>query len=134
VRPIPFITRGRVVVSGAAVLVIAAVALAVGHDAGAAKIDVSTVTYKACSSPTRTFNVGPEIDGIKLDHVGRVCADPDPVVSTSAGGGVDPESLHRSNFHQLRVRHLHATRRIRLPVPAGDPGMASLRTQPIEVR
>jgi hypothetical protein len=98
VRPIPFITRGRVVVSGAAVLVIAAVALAVGHDAGAAKIDVSTVTYKACSSPTRAFNVGPEIDGIKLDHVGRVCADPDPVVSTSAGGGVDPESLHRSNF------------------------------------
>jgi hypothetical protein len=92
-------TRGRTALSGAVVLIAAAVVLvAVGGDAGATKIDVSTPVYKACSAPTRAFNAGPEIDGMKLDHVRRVCADPDPMVSASAGGRVDPDSLYRSNF------------------------------------
>jgi hypothetical protein len=94
-----FMTRGRIALSGAVVLITAVIMLvAAGRDAGATKIDVSTPTYKACSAPTRVFNAGPEIDGMKLDHVRRVCADPDPMVSASAGGRVDPDSLHRSNF------------------------------------
>jgi hypothetical protein len=72
--------------------------VAVGRDAAATKIGVSTSIYKACSAPTRLFNAGPEFDGMKLDHVRRVCADPDPMVSASAGGRVDPDSLNRSNF------------------------------------
>jgi hypothetical protein len=99
VQLMSFMTRGRIVLSGAVVLITAVVVLvAVGRDAGATKIDVSTPAYKACSAPTRAFNAGPEIDGMKLDHVRRVCADPDPVVSASAGGRVDPDSLNRSNF------------------------------------
>src|SRR3978361_269835 len=95
----PCLTRGRTALTGAVVLITAAVVLVtVGRDAGATRLDVSTPTYKACSAPTRAFNAGPDFDGMKLDHVRRVCADPDPVVSASAGGRVDPDSLHRSNF------------------------------------
>jgi hypothetical protein len=94
-----FMTRGRIVLGGGVVLVVAAIALlAVGRDAGATRIDAGTSLYKACAAPTRAFNAGPEFDGFKLDHVRRVCADPDPVVTASAGGRVDPDSLHRANF------------------------------------
>jgi hypothetical protein len=92
-------TGRRIAASGAVALVIATAVLVVGgRDAGAEKSEISTSALKACSAPVRVFNAGPQIEGMKLDHVRRVCAEPQPAISEAAGGGIDPDSLHRSNF------------------------------------
>jgi hypothetical protein len=97
--PIPFMTRGRIALIGAAALIAAALVLVAAlRDAGATGRADGTPAFEACSAPTRAFNAGPAIEGLRLDHVRRVCSEPEPVISETAGGGVDPDSLHRSNF------------------------------------
>jgi hypothetical protein len=45
--------------------------------------------------------------------------------SLSAEGEIGPDSLHAANFTSF-VYELHADGRLRLPIPAGDPGLAHM--------
>lgn len=97
------LTRARIVaISLTAAMAAAALLLSVGPLAAATPASdpataPSTPRLKACSEATPLFNVGPEFVGLTLTAIHRVCSNPQPMVSVSAGG-IDPDSLGRSNF------------------------------------
>lgn len=80
----------------------------------------TTPRLKGCSEPTRLFNVGDKFDRLTLTAVHRVCSNPRPMVSESAGG-IDPDSLGRSNFTSFLYGDC---------APRGDAGCAS----PLEIQ
>jgi hypothetical protein len=55
-------------------------------------------SLKPCDEGFAKFHVGSSFQGHALNNHTRFCTKPDPEPSLAAGGGIDPDSLGRSNF------------------------------------
>lgn len=127
------VARSRSIAIGlTGVMAAVAVALSIGPLAAATPTSEpatapSTPRLKACSEATPVFNVGPEFDGLTLNAIHRVCSNPRPMVSESAGG-IDPDSFARSNFTSFLYGDCTPRGDSGCPFPlsARDPGLANV--------
>jgi hypothetical protein len=105
-------------------------------------------SLKPCGEGFAQFHVGSSFQGHVLNTHTRFCTKPDPEPSLAAGGGIDPDSLGRSNFDSyvygtceaepdeacappLEIQSWPACERSAADYNAGPPGQAK-RIEPID--